>query len=437
MRAIQKPWETLLLGRGTAGERAWVFILLLRQQGLDAAMIGPKAAADAPDGQPPAPRLVGVLSGVEIYLFDLELGLPVPAPEGVRLYDDGRLDVLPATLAQVVADDKLLRRLDADAEHPYPLHAEQLDGATVWLEASPWNLSQRMKLVESRLTGQNKMALTADPTAEGERFKQCAHAGQARLWTLPYESSLQEEQFGQEREQWQALTFMPFSVGIDEGDVLWKGRSYHLKGKFDGTPGAIEYYQRARPSNQQLGQSRMDDQMKWFFLRAKLNASYWLGLVSAYQGNDRAALDYLNTRTLQLAASNPWLHGAVYNLARIFEEGDVARAILLYRRDDASPAYHGNLLRAAWLETLTGVKVEMPKEGQPPEEAAQAKPADPAAEMPAEKPKAESAPEPKEESAESAGAKPAKPQADDNSSQKEGEAADSPPTVAEPPVPDN
>ena len=34
------PWETLLFGRGTATERAWVFILLARQLGIDAAMLG-------------------------------------------------------------------------------------------------------------------------------------------------------------------------------------------------------------------------------------------------------------------------------------------------------------------------------------------------------------------------------------------------------------
>ena len=38
-RTPQMPWETLLLGHGTAMERAWVFILLARQQGLDAAVL--------------------------------------------------------------------------------------------------------------------------------------------------------------------------------------------------------------------------------------------------------------------------------------------------------------------------------------------------------------------------------------------------------------
>ena len=38
-RIPQFPWETLLFGRGTATERAWVFILLLRQLDIDAAVL--------------------------------------------------------------------------------------------------------------------------------------------------------------------------------------------------------------------------------------------------------------------------------------------------------------------------------------------------------------------------------------------------------------
>ena len=37
----------------------------------------------------------------------------------------------------------------------------------------------------------------------------------------------------------------------------------------------------------------------------------------------------------------------------------------VYRTAADSPGYHGNLLRAKWLERLTGVKVELPKEAEP------------------------------------------------------------------------
>ena len=41
------PWEILLLGRGTAMERAWLFILMARQQGLDAALVAVETLASA------------------------------------------------------------------------------------------------------------------------------------------------------------------------------------------------------------------------------------------------------------------------------------------------------------------------------------------------------------------------------------------------------
>ena len=54
-RVPQFPWETLLAGRGTAMERAWVYLLLLRQQGIDAAILAvPRSSSGR--GTPPAAR---------------------------------------------------------------------------------------------------------------------------------------------------------------------------------------------------------------------------------------------------------------------------------------------------------------------------------------------------------------------------------------------
>ena len=101
-RTPQMPWETLLLGHGTAMERAWVFILLARQQGIDAAVL---ATTIAPTGEPEAsasggkahgrlatapvpmadlrPWCAAVLIEGQLYLFDTALGLPIPAPGGI------------------------------------------------------------------------------------------------------------------------------------------------------------------------------------------------------------------------------------------------------------------------------------------------------------------------------------------------------------------
>ena len=95
-----RPWETLLFGKGTATDRAWVFLLLARQQGIDAVLLA------LPEGGDPANKklknwAVGVLDEGELYLFDTALGLPIPAPDGVTFDDEGQLDIKPATLGQV------------------------------------------------------------------------------------------------------------------------------------------------------------------------------------------------------------------------------------------------------------------------------------------------------------------------------------------------
>jgi hypothetical protein len=353
LRVLQTPWETLLLGRGTAAERAWVFILLARQQGLEAAVLMP-AESRGLTQERLGPCVVGVFSKGELYLFDSALGMPIPGPKGRKLDENGRLTLEPATLGQVVSDESLLRQLDGDLEHPYRLKASQLKSVVALLEASPASLSQRMKLLEARLAGSSKMVLTADPTAQAERLKKCAHVTDARLWPRPYQRVLQEMQLGEKRVKWQMFMLMPFQVGVGNSPALYRGRMYHLKGRLTGSPCAAELYQMARLSNKQIEAARVDPQSKAIYLRAKLDASYWLGLIAAYQNNPRSAIDYFDTRTLDVVPDNLWTHGAKYNLARVYEASNQPQeAIKLYRADTKSPSYHGNLLRARWLESLT------------------------------------------------------------------------------------
>ena len=40
-----------------------------------------------------------------LFLFDPALGLPVPGPDGVKFDESGQIDIQPATLAQVMADE--------------------------------------------------------------------------------------------------------------------------------------------------------------------------------------------------------------------------------------------------------------------------------------------------------------------------------------------
>jgi len=170
------------------------------------------------------------------------------------------------------------------------------------------------------------------------------------------------------------------------GTPLFKGRILHLKGHFQGQPGAIQCYQAARPATQdlvdaepKLAASRYENELlpavrqmspamqtrlqavakelahlqTGSCLRGKHDASYWLGLIAAEQGNFPAAIDYFSKRTLEAAADSPWMPGIHYNLARAYEAlGQPQRAVEEYLSGIHSPMHRGNLLRARWLKEL-------------------------------------------------------------------------------------
>jgi len=402
-RIPQLPRETLLFGRGTASERAWVFILLLRQLDIDAAMLaidqqpgeGEKgnAAKNSKDNAPGLrsggektekalrPWCVGVLIEGEVYLFDPLRGLPIPAPRGVTLDETGQLAIRPATLAQVAADAKLLRRLDFDESHTYGVKAVDLNRVTALLEASPAYLARSMKLLESHLIDPRKMVLTTSPTAQAERWK-AAHVAAARLWRMPFETLdrrsrldwqasamwLQDElplywvyqerlpggaKTSKDPLEYQETRQPKEAQVITHAAPLYKGRVLFLKGKFVGDDGAAPCFRIARPSHESLALSSASDFEKQVKVWAKQDASYWSGLIAYQRGNYRSAVDYFLTKTIEAYPDGPWLNGARYNLARTYEaSGKPDLAILLYGSNTASPGYPGDVLRAKWLTEL-------------------------------------------------------------------------------------
>jgi hypothetical protein len=354
IRVLQKPWETLLFGRGTAMDRVWLFVLLARQMNMDAALLG---LTGDDESSTTLARLwsVGVLIEGEIYLFEPVLGLPIPKPGSWELTEKG-LTVQPATLAEAAADETVLRQLDILKEGDYSVSAEDLQRVVALVEAGPTYLSQRMQMVENRLTGDQKIVLTTAPTAQMERFKQCRHVVDARMWPLPYQTLWQEIRLGMNRLQWQQAMLTPFGMP-EQTPFLWKARTYHFKGQFTGKPSATEFYQSARLSNFDLATAELAPELDQLWRKMKVDASYWLGLLVAHTGNYRAAEDYLKTRVLLADPGGEWQDGASYNLARIYEAIDnIPLATALYAANTDSPDTHGNLIRARWLRKLPGVE---------------------------------------------------------------------------------
>ena len=356
------PWQTLVYGHGDAWQRARVFISLARQQGLDVVML----AVDAGSGEP-RPWLPGLLLNNQLYLFDTQLGLPIPGPEGKGI----------ATLTQARKTPELLRALDVEG-NTYPITADEIEGVVALIDAAPAYLTQKMKVVESRLTGDRKMVLTVTPSLMARELRNLDGISQVRLWTLPYETVIFRMVVEENPDQ-----YIRFQQGIFETvNPLTKARHQHFRGQFENQvvqdeerQGAKRLYLEARlpddvldqlPDNPQLQvqlglqkQPGMDEQLwqqnlqavQQIYRMAKMHATYWLGLTHLETGRYQVAADWFKTQVLEGSGETMWTPGARYNLARAYEAiGNLEEARRLLREDE-SPQQHGNQLRAQWLES--------------------------------------------------------------------------------------
>jgi len=383
--ALHLPLETLHFGRGTPLARAWVFMLLARQKGLDVVLL---ATGDPQSPEQLRPWVAALASGGELYLFDYTYGLAIPGPGGKGV----------ATLSQAAADDSILRQMDIAGDRPYPRKAADLQNVTVLLEASPGYLERRMRLLESQLLGFERMVLSADIVELAEGLRKTPHVGQVKLWAQPYETLEQRRTMSPELRRAADIERLPFSIP-DEPDQIPKqesdaqrpgrltyglrlGRLLQLRGLFGAAEahgvasqgvelsaaaerGAKSYYLHTLPSEEQLSDMKRDlregneiargvrlsPQIVDAFQMRRDDAAFWLGLISFEQGDYRTAEQYFRQMTLEAYPDGPWTNAARYNLARVREAtGELPEAIKLYEQDK-SPQRYGNRLRAQRLKS--------------------------------------------------------------------------------------
>ena len=339
------PGQTLLYGDGTAAQRAWIFALLCRQQGLEVVVL----SVTDENGQQRF-WLPALWLDDKFYLFDMRLGLPIPGPDGESV----------ATLHQVRADPALLAALDI-GDLKYPVSAAALKHVTADLVASPFELSQRARLFEAELSGEDRLALTANPSLQAEAIQAGGEIANVRLWQLPFSTLRDQLHLKKRARTLEAVTFQPFAWRPS----LYKARVLHFQGKeevkkdprrkgldevINSHRDAVRLYTdpRVRPPQRILNKQTSPDKIAIYNV-AKQNASYWLGLLSYDDGRYDTALDWLARRTLEDYPDGPWTNGARYNLARAYEAlGRFEDAIELLKQDD-SPGRHGSLLRARQL----------------------------------------------------------------------------------------
>jgi hypothetical protein len=351
--AAHRPWHTLLYARGTAEQRAWVFVLLCRQQGLDVVLLSiprAKSAGDIATGQTVANYLLpALLSDGKLYLFDVKLGLPIPGPGGKGV----------ATLEQVRKDDALLRQLDIDGK-TYPLTADAFKNIEIELVADPFSLSRRTRQMESELSGDDRIALSVNTDDLASKIKPITGVSVVRLWDVPFKTLVNQLTLGKSARHDAAIAFEPFA----QTPALWKARTRQFQGRHemkanrnDPLADALDDHQEAnrlymskavRPTDKEIAASSSENKQRVDSM-AKLSAAYFIGLMSFDDGKHAVAATWFGRPELQ-ADSSPWKFGAAYNLARSLEAQDNLEEAIKILNSDTSPQKHGNELRAKTLQ---------------------------------------------------------------------------------------
>jgi tetratricopeptide (TPR) repeat protein len=313
--------------------------------------------------------LPAVLLDKQLYLFDTELGLPIPGPGGRGI----------ATLAQAIADPQLLESLDIGDKYRYRVRPADLDKVVVLLDASAEYLAQRMRLVEQNLSAADQLVLSVSTSDLKQELEGCQGVTDVRLWAVPLEADMYQRarmmMMAANREmQWQE--FLDHGV-FQELSTVARGRRQHLLGNFEkqgDNLGATSYYLAARMSDAQIAEMETNrglqkalglektlgmperewqqrlQQLRRLQVESKAHASYWLGLTHLENKDYEVAANWFKVRTLDNDPEGQWTAGARYNLARCYEAlGRTEEARQLYLIDE-SPQRHGCLLRARQLE---------------------------------------------------------------------------------------
>ncbi|MCU0879094.1 MAG: CDC27 family protein [Pirellulaceae bacterium] len=366
------PLQILLQGRGDAHERGRLFVLLCRQLGIDAVMLG---RIDDKAASTPRPWVAGVLLRGELYLFDPALGLPIPGPEAKGI----------ATLSQVLADDAVLAQLNLP-DAPYGQTRESLKNLVALLECQPEGLSRRMQLLEEAFPPAERIVLATSPSKLEPELRKVKGIATVSLWRVPFEAILYQTGRQLTMDAAARLEFVREEeiFTIPEAPLL-RARNLHLQGEFedrDRLPGARRLYLDSRLAdnqreliytNEQFRQAmgfyqplpEKEDERKEVletivirFQRIKEHATYWLALTFFDDAKYTTAIEWLDERVVGAPLPSPWLPGARYNLARCYEAlGETEKAVALYEADD-SPQRHGNRLRGKWLADANRAKAE-------------------------------------------------------------------------------
>ena len=257
----------------------------------------------------------------------------------------------------------MLRNLDVEGAE-YPVSADQLAHVSANVVADWLGLARRARLLETRLSGDDRLALAANPTELAGRLQGVRGIDAVGLWTLPYSTQQQQLNFGRSARRRAAANFEPFA----QRPTLWKARVLHFRGEkqradkltdeiIDDHRLAAQAYTSpsVRPPVRVLN-GVSPAPLRRIYEVAKNDAAYWVGLLLYDDGKFEAAEYWLGPELHE--GGGQWADGARYNLSRVYEaEGKLDEAIALLLADQ-SPQRAGNLLRARMLKAQAEAEVE-------------------------------------------------------------------------------
>ena len=263
-RVPQVPWETLFLGHGTPLERAWTYILLLRQRGIDAGLVGLArgrflAAAGATDRRPN-----GVAEAVVCRRPDRRQGerssissiqswaCRFPGPPASPRTSRAGWKSSPPRSTRSWPNPKLLDRLALGRRAVLGAEGRFEAGRRPGRGLAPVSFApgqaDRVAVDGRAEAGAQRRAVAASGSFQGSGRERRAALGTA-LHDPPA-----PPRFGAQAVIQRLLAYEPFMSS--PAAPLYKGRIMHLKGRFFDEKEAIAYYQKARPRNQAVVEER-------------------------------------------------------------------------------------------------------------------------------------------------------------------------------------
>jgi hypothetical protein len=368
-QAFARPYDVLLRGMATEAdgywaERAWLFMALCRQLGIDTGLVtysrsntlvyqvpryGSFVEAEAMLlglRRPSASPIVWICAALiddKAYLFDARVGLEIPGPGGSGV----------ATLEDVMTNPEILERMNLPGQLPYGTSRASLVGSPtkigILLDSSSGLFSPKMKLLQRELAGKNRTILYRDPAEQRDHFVRALRnrLGKVTLWALPLDVETRLFSDAMFVKAIQASLFL-----FQRDFPLVYARVKQLRGEYKEAIAdyiALRFKQDAPQVTNKKKSIPKDVQDG-----LDVYAGYYLALAHLETGNlDNAALMFRKTLEL-LPESGPnrpyyamFRWGANANLGRIYEaKKEFRKALECYSQFDPTYQYVGNQIRA-------------------------------------------------------------------------------------------